>query len=338
MKHRILFSFLLFTVTFLTIRCNRTENIVPNTQYVIDSINITGLYAAYYSPNSLTIVNNGDNWQRGIPSMWMSGINPTLRTIYSDTVQYRQIAYYDDDTTYPWFDFLLMKLKDNRLLVTHSEGNLIGRIGQDGVDIRDVWYSYNGSRLTTLKSLFVKNQGPAQGPYQTIEQFTPFDYTVDSVGFNYTGNTLHSIYNYTTRPYPYGSSYKNITFNYPTGGHPNQRDMIGLDVNDFILDYLLPSLCEVPLYRFPIGTQVMSSDISFESLNGISYNTHSDKLIEEIHYTSTFPFSSVDTIIRPVYTFDSLHNNRITEMQLFYLLNGAPPIYPMICKFYYRPD
>lgn len=59
--------------------------------------------------------------------------------------------------------------------------------------------------------------------------------------------------------------------------------MIGIDINDFILEAALNLPMKLPIFRFPIGTTVLTTPLTGEILNGISYNTNSDKLIEEIH-------------------------------------------------------
>lgn len=337
-------SILLFSVFFICIfheSCNKEEP-VATTRYTIDSIQIELIQPQPSLTFRIgTITNNGDDWQVSFPSSWQpiagSSYYP-LRSVSGDTVQYRQIAYRDYDSTSPWFDFLLVKMKNHRLLSTSYNSNLIGGIGQDGVTYDNVIYQYDADRLAFVNIL----HGLSQGPGRNSGGNSFFYYNEDSIRFNYNGNTLQSAF-YKSDYYDvqHGTAIYSANFNY-SSNFSNQKNLIGIDINDFILEAALNLPMKLPLFRFPIGTTVLTTPLTGEILNGISYNTNSDKLIEEIHLHIntagvTNAYAEIDTVVKPVYIFDSLHNNRITKITY-----GSSSLNNLIaylhCKIYYRPD
>lgn len=114
----------------------------------------------------------------------------------------------------------------------------------------------------------------------------------------------------------------------------NQNRLIGIDLNDIILNHLISSLHDPNFYMGSLlGFHRFHNTIFI--LNKIStFSTNSNKLIENIEFNKVFTSDRVN--ISAQYTFDSTKNNRVNSIEIseFNTTIGFPRKY--LYTFYYK--
>ena len=221
----------------------------------------------------------------------------------------------------------------------NSIGNVEGIVGQNGAENTIAIYKYDANRIKEIKKSFTSY-------YRFVFEISSINYGItDSLEFQYNGSTLNKIIN---RPIDNLSSMPlqpcDATMEY-SNNISNQKDLIGIDVNDLILPALSPTFVNcfsIPIYgtgSVPITGNgspyyFFTIDPSTEILNNLSCNTNSDKLIEKVNYSNytisgtIFPNFSKDIN----YTFDAGFNNRVKEVN-FVNFSGKKNTY----KLFYHP-
>ncbi len=326
MKNKILFSIVL--ISLLITHCKKeTTNKPGNTTYSVDSIQVFE-----DSVHTSTITKNGHDWPN-FSSFYAPNASNFVKTISADTTKYIETAYRNFDTLQPWFTSIDLQLKGALPIYFNTIGNVEGIVGQNGAENTIASFKYDANRIKEIKKSFTRYHSFRFESDNILEEIN------DSLGFQYIGNELTKIVNKTVVPtsyFPLSTYDAKIEY---TSTISNQKDLIGIDVNDLILSafgFYIP----IPIFGL-VGFSSNGSpggfysvDPSTEILNNLSCNTNSDKLIEKVNYSNytisgtSFPNFSIDIN----YTFDSSFNNRVKELN-FVSFSGKKNTY----KLFYHP-
>ncbi len=207
--------------------------------------------------------------------------------------------------------------------VSFLKFNPVGSYAQDGFYKVESFLNYQNNQLNNNNTIDHTHFGPPNSGDSYIER---------NNNFNYTNNNLKSILNKRI-DYSY-SAYYNINYDsviypdltladfYYTSNIINQKNMIGIDLNDIILNNIIgPSDYTLRYYY-----QVLIFG------NRITYHTNCSFLIEKLRFTVTdlwLPNTESNFTIR--YTFDANKNNRISTMKIKDDLAGSK-----LYTFYYK--
>lgn len=127
------------------------------------------------------------------------------------------------------------------------------------------------------------------------------------------------------------------TFTYQNN-YSNQKDMIGIDINDFILnEYNSQNLVCHYNSILNIGSYVGIVCPYLICFKSLSYKTNSNSLIESITFNHKTFFDNIyidpaTTTLTASYTFDATKNNRVTTMKINNPITQTQQIY----TFYYK--
>lgn len=327
-------------ISLLITNCKKqTTSNRPATTYTVDSIQIFD-----DSVYSYTILKNGHDWPN-FSNTFAPNASNFAKTVSGDTTKYIETAYEDNNISYPWFTSIELQLKGARPIYYNTIGNVEGMFGQNGAENWIANYKYDMDRIIEIKKSFSKYWSFIMDESHLIER------TKDSFGLQYAGNLLTGIVNISTSTRTLGIEKSfNTTMEY-SNNIPNQKDLIGIDLNDLFLPGidLMNNLrspfaalaFSVPVVGYYIGlgngspTAFIMADPSNEILNNLSCNTNSEKLIEKINYTN-YTISGIsmpDFSMNINYTFDTDFNNRVKELTLLNTLANRTTMY----KISYHP-
>lgn len=304
-------SFLIITtiaVCFMYSCKKDINNRVTNVTYELDSVRLENL-DANDSVTSFFTIPIGETFydtfisQNSYPSSDAAGF-------YMDT---DSLIYLN----HPEFFDLTRSVVFNKIPVYYRKFYPYGSFAQDGYNKRDVSYHYDlSNRLNSIYSV-TKH-------HNAVPNFADSDYVYkSSLTFNYTNNNLTTIsedfirYNF----HRYDLGYDSIiqptnntsgTFFYDSN-YENQKDMIGIDLNDLVLNYIIGASYYDDLY-FGHLISILN--------NRLSYQTKSASLLERYNFRSYFGNQN-DYLGNLEYTFDATKNNRVNTMKIISTINGT---------------
>lgn len=310
--------FLFAFIFILTSGCKKDNN-PDNTTYQLDSVKIENLDEndsildshSYPISSSFidTIIGNKNDPQElnFYPGFYTKG----------DSLNY---------VNHPEFFDLVKSVIINKSPVSLLLFNPVGSFAQDGYSKKEISYNYVSNRIENIFSKY-----RSHNPYSN-------DWFIEErQDFIYTNNNLSSIhtkrldYSYDVYPNTY---YDSITYQdtvsadyYYTSNLPNQKNLIGIDLNNIIFNSNLPNTTKgFTPYDFLL---ILNSRLS--------YNTNCSSLIEKVRFTYS-PFLSgypnMDLITTIHYTFDATKNNRVNTMKISTNFPGSTG--STLYTFYYK--
>ncbi|MBP6660688.1 MAG: hypothetical protein KA174_08380 [Chitinophagales bacterium] len=295
-------AILLFISTVISLfSCKKENNRIGNITYQLDSVRIEGLDA-----NDSSI-----------------GFNTfPLRASFIDTIigdkhsteelNFLPGFYTNEDSLiyvyHPEFFDLYKAVTINKVPISILKFNPVGGYAQYGFYKAESFLNYQNNQLNNIN---IKEHEHIGSPN------TSDKYTEMNNNFIYTNNNLNTILS-KRLDYSY-DEYFNVNFDsviYPdliladftyTSNIPNQKNLIGIDLNDLILNNI-------------IGPSDLSLGFYFPLLilgNRITYQTNSSSLIEKLRYTFTsLGFQNTESNFTIQYIFDANNNNRISTMKI----------------------
>lgn len=306
MKHFI--SLTIFVTTCLLYSCKKENNQrIADETYTLDSVVVSNL-DTLGNPVSNTTLLVKDNY--------------VSDSIYANNLQigYQGNSYLESGDSLLLTDYNQGRLYDN---ILYSQGGLFRENDLYFYYYNDYYDEYkNNYFYNTNKQLVGINSTRKEAYYPVIS-----DYKIKKSTFNYTGNNLSTIdiefksygnYNNGTPRDSNSISFNNNTIEY-ANHYSNQKNLIGIDVNDMIF-YLY-------YYRFPpfINFNSIGSNIAYLQFilpliinKQVSFGTNCDNLIEHMHIDDMVYYDSntrfLSTEINITYSFDSSHDKRIESM------------------------
>ena len=309
MKNAIL---LFISTVILLSSCKKENNRIGNITYQLDSVRLETLDA-----NDSSIFNITFNIGTSVLDSFLAN-NP-----YPGTMS---IGFYKKDDSLNFIDkpefievkkFISIKKKPISNLNFMPNGTFAQYGYFKQLD------SYNYSTTGKLQNVY------SHTDYHQEDNFSDSDYVINTnTILNYSNNILTSLnensifYNY----HLYDTNYDSIVnanqqvgiISY-TNHYLNQKQMIGIDLNDLILLELF--LIKNYDY-FSANNSVLSLSTRFFVLqSALSFNTATDQLIESINYNLTKAFNRIlyqtSVNISVDYIFDANFNNRISSMKIF---------------------
>ncbi|MFN8296551.1 MAG: hypothetical protein U0T69_10170 [Chitinophagales bacterium] len=308
-RYSFLFAFILFVSLLLNNGCKKQENLRRAT-YQLDSIEI------------IQVTNSGDTSSRFGFALATNSIdsfeyNFPFYRFKDDSIV---CSYYENpyDPSNNYYQHLVL---NNKLVLVTSNYDHSHYAASFATLFK---YNSNDNIDSIITKIGVFESGPEAN-------FT-INRKVNYTGGNLTSitETLHSFFRNTT-PSGDSTNYRNIVpsiFSY-TNNYSNQKDLIGLDVNEIIFD--IYRLFYLNGYYSPYGGS-HTGYFPFEVMqilianNKIGFKTNCSSLIEQINFDPASFLSAREGIVHlsaltsePFafhisYSFDSANNNRISQM------------------------
>ncbi len=316
----VLFLFTMILIVLLNNGCKKNEDPVRIATYELDSIEIVQLnnsgdtvmrFALGLAPNNIDSI--------------MSFLGPFYR-FNGDSIVYDSYENpYNQNYNYS------KHLALNNKLVSVVSNYDHSHIYRGYTSVFKYSNSGNIDSVNTMMDLF--DSGPRaeftlnRKLNYTNGNITSLTETIHSFFYNHPSSGADSINDKNSIP---------TTFNY-THNYPSQKDLIGLDVNDIIFDLYR---C-IYLNNYPNGIGFNNASYFSGGIiqvlvlaNKVSLNTNCNNLIEGVNFeplylinaTDGIEYSSVSFSLNISYHFDSVNNNRITQM----VVEAQPTTYSYI--------
>lgn len=310
-RYSFLFAFILLVSLLLNNGCKKQENLRATT-YQLDSIEI------------IQLNNSGDTSSRFAFPLETNYIDsftsifPFYR-LNSDSI----ICSYFENPYYPNLNYSKNIGLDNKLVSVVSSFDH----SHFASEFKSIFrYNRNNNIDSVITKIYVFDSGPTA-------EFT-LNRKVNYSGGNITSvtETLHSFFQNVVASGD-STNDRNITpstFGY-THNYPNQKDLIGLDVNEIIFDiYRLNYLNSYGYVNGGAHTGYFPMEIMqvLIAYGRIGFNTNCNNLIEQINFDPAAFLSTSDGIVylstltsesislQISYVFDSANNNRISQMDV----------------------
>lgn len=312
------YIFIIVILVYFISGCNKENNKIATPTYQLDSVKIEYMATSGTISTTITVPISQAFLDTFMSQNTYQGIGYTGFYVSNDSVIY---------VNHPEFYDLTRAILYNKHPFTFHNFKPYGSFAQDGYDQQDIYFNYDVSgKLNTMNYLLKYHTaypGISDSDYLHKRQ----------LNYYYSGNNLTTItdnavrYNYHT----YDTGYDSIiypannvgTFTF-TSSLSNQKDMIGIDLNDIILNDVIGA---------SLGDGINFSYFIFILHQRLSYNIKCTSLIEQFQNKDYYQFfNQYITYNNNVqYTFDATKNNRVTKMSITDN-SGAGKLY----TFFYR--
>ncbi|MFN8261439.1 MAG: hypothetical protein U0X41_10945 [Chitinophagales bacterium] len=326
------FIFILVILLSIISGCNKDKHRIATPVYQLDSVRIE-LNSNYFCTILInseyvdSILNLRIDVDRGIEDEFRKSNN-------GDTLYYfgnSQVGF--SNTTATFIDSRYFR----------SNFDLGNQYGQNWAD---VWYNY--STAGRLDSFYMESRIGYEA-YTVIlnESNNILDYSNGNISKIYCMDKYRSDYVYVDANLNYIDTtiQKNDIVSFSYTSSENQKPIIGVDLNDIIMNAFLKAYSYFNLPGYSYG--LLNYPILEQALllnNTISYHTDCSHLINNIQFTK--PQKSVDygvdsfiyntTNLHADYTFNSLKDNRIQTMTISLLQNNPEYTNNIKYTFYYK--
>ncbi len=312
------FGFIFLILLSLVSGCKKDNNRIAMPTYELDSVVVESWFDSLGNPSVTRTIPIVPNYvQNSIPELNTHDFNSN-------------ITYYENN------DSIILKLfVDTYALREYADiidgkfnylKNLYYEYGTHDYEIKCQYISYDSddkihsiaSTDIEYPSWFCCNAFDVEWPDST----QCFGRNKKEIVFSYDGNNLNTLNYYYYSGFsdtPLFSAHNRL-FSY-TNNYKNQKNLIGIDVNDIILSSFLFQWYNVNRGLASPTLQPHFYDLQLSLIlnNQASFNTNCDDLIEHIQYNNITtsigsPFVLGETDIR--YEFDSDFDNRIKSMTI----------------------
>mgnify|MGYP000290568274 CR=1 FL=1 len=334
MKNTI-FTFILLSIFISS--CKKENNRIGNATYQLDSVRIESLDAndsvsgTFTFPVSTSIIdtffaqnNNqfGGTYYRNGDSINISQINDVLFSV-------------------PWLAEPNTMISVNKKPITFYNLYTNGSFAQEGYTKSVTKYYYDQTdKLDNIYTSFKShpmNFGSDSDWYES--QYVQLNYNGNNLVSANTNKHYSLDYHYLTTGYD-SVSYPNNKFLdfYYINNYSNQKQLIGIDLNDLILDEITGIALGSNLINLTSGYSNRFVINLFMVNSLFTYNTNCTSLIEkyDLHFDYKFGTNIVEyrnsTQIK--YTFDSSKNNRVSTMKFIRTIDNLR--YASMYTFFYK--